>query len=144
MPGNDYRNTPGAMLAVLGAFMLVLIGCHPLHRTLTNRDYGPKGYKIDSPYGTFEYKKSSDNRTLKIGEGYNHRTYTDKDGDGKVDHIKYADKAFTRGEEGTEKMFQKADREWKNYMESFDVKEVHKRWSNMSPEERHKQASHFR
>ncbi len=126
----------GLMMA--GTVLMVCLSCATVNRLFSNRTFKKNGYEIYSPAAEFEFQRDPMKRILTIPDpgGYNDRTYVETTGDSRVDRITYRGETYERGEEGTEEMFERADRVWREKMAFLNVPAVHERWVRKNPSRR--------
>lgn len=121
--------------------VLLIVGCSTVNHALGNRYFNRNGYRIEAPAGTYQYKQNTKRKILTVGMGYERRKYIEATGDEKVDTVEFQGETYSREDDGTKKIFRKADREWKSYTEMLNVDETHKKWKKMNVSEtlEHKQ-----
>lgn len=135
-------NTTHILLTTVCSVILFL-SCASVNNVLRNRSFGKDGYRIESPYGTFQYQKGNQRKELIVGDGYETRKYIETTGDQKVDIVEYQGNRYTRKNDGNTDLFSRADQEWNEYTELLNVQETHKKWKEMSTDEILKQQRFF-
>ncbi|MBI2921316.1 MAG: hypothetical protein HYY18_09565 [Planctomycetes bacterium] len=117
-------------------------GCVDKH-VLINHWYREDGYMVKGMHGKYDWDEKSGVATLKTGEGFEERTYTDRDRDGLPDEIKFNNEIIHRNTEGTEEVFVRADHDFEQARRRYEIADVEAEWRRMSPDERAERNRYF-
>lgn len=131
------------MKKLLVAALFILPGCVDKH-VLINRSYTKDGFMVKGMHGRFEHLESEGVDKLTIGEGFEERTYTDRDHDRKPDAVLFQRETYQRTDSGTEEMFRRGDEDFEAAWDRYELKSVHEEWSGMSADERAERNRYFK
>jgi len=127
------------------SMLFPVFACATINRMFTNRTFRKGGYDIYSPQAEFTFQKKPLRRVLTVPDpdGYKDRTYIETTGDPDVDQIRFRGETYKRSEQGTEEMFDRADRVWREKLALLKVRKVHQQWVRKNPSERAETRGYF-
>ena len=128
------------LVPLLAVFFSACVDRH----VLINRHYHTDGYTVNGIFGKWTWDEEKQSVTLKVGEGFDERVYTDRPADGAVDTVVFRYETYSRSAPGSKELFERADSDLDTAKSRYDIEGIDKEWRAMTPDERVRREDYFK